>query len=122
MLNYFEKNPTHEEISVELLKNVALARLAVIGASSLLSKAYLPNEAQINNDLKRLFALLMKFIKDVRNSEGHMFLLRQVIRCHGSRELQIIIEKSQFDWLGLKADEENELVCPFISFLLISVC
>ncbi|XP_057290514.1 E3 ubiquitin-protein ligase rnf213-alpha-like isoform X3 [Hydractinia symbiolongicarpus] len=114
VLNYFEKKPTHEEISVELLKNVALARLAVIGASSLLSKAYLPNEemhsSQINNDLKRLFALLMKFIKDVRNSEGHMFLLRQVIRCHGSRELQIIIEKSQFDWLGLKTDEENELV------------
>ena len=81
-------------------------------AAELLCTCYLDKNVddKINAILQKVFALLMKLIKDDRNSDGHMFLLRQILRNHGNRELQLIIEESQHDWLMIKHTAEEEKV------------
>lgn len=111
---YFSDHAVHNEITMDLLKYVALARLSLVGATQLLCSRFLEqykNENKVlDNELRKVFAQLRELIGDNRNTDAHMFMLRHVIRCHGNRELIKIIEESQFHWLALQMDDGNNTV------------
>ena len=73
-------------------------------------------EAQIS---KKLFAFLMKFISKVRNSEMHMFFLREIIRRYGLRELDNVVKETEFTWLNLDREDESHVS---IIFCILSLC
>lgn len=111
---YFADHAVHNEITMDLLKYVALARLSLVGATQLLCSRFLEqykNENKVlDNELRKVFAQLRELIGDNRNTEAHMFMLRHIIHCHGNRELIKIIEESQFHWLALQMDDGNNTV------------
>ena len=111
---YFADHVVHNEITMDLLKYVALARLSLVGATQLLCFRFLAqykNENNtLDNELRKVFAQLREIIGDNRNTDAHMFMLRHIIRCHGNRELIKIIEESQFHWLALQMDNGNNTV------------
>ena len=108
-----------DEMNINLLKQVAYARLSLVGASSILCQRYLTDykisDAKQEKEFKQLLALLTKFIMAAQNSDGHMFLLRQIIRNYGNRELQLVIEQSQINCLNLQR-ATNAQVCFMFLF------
>lgn len=112
-LKDIDECPVHSNISLELLKQVASTRMAVSESAQLLCSRYftkeIPYDRVLDEKLQRLFAYLMKLNQKYINSDGYLFLLRLIIRSHGSRALHIIIQESQFDWLALKVQEEEEV-------------
>ena len=111
---YFADHAVHNEITMDLLKHVALARLSLVGAAQLLCcrflEQYKNENCTLDNELHKVFAHLREIIGDNRNTDAHMFMLRHIIRCHGNRELMKIIEESQFNWLALQTNNENNTV------------
>ena len=125
------KPPVCSKLSIELLKHMAMTRFSLVGSVSLLNLSYLTqSEIEIDNqvakELKRLFAILMKLVLAVKNSSVHMFILRQIIHCYGIKDLQVIIEKSKFNWLNLDTTKTDDLVsavlfCSYYVFELINL-
>lgn len=111
---YFAIRPLHNQVTVELLKYVALARLSLVGATQLLCARYLgqysDEDSSLDRELRKVFAQLRIIIGDNRNTDAHFFMLRLIIRSHGNQELTKIIEKSQFHWLKLQLSDEDNTV------------
>ena len=114
MRTYFAEHPIPTKITVELLEKVALARLGLVGASHLLCEKYQEQckDEDKKLDLKRreVFADLMEICDGNRNTDAHMFILRHIIRSCGNRGLRTVIEESQFKWLELEMNNDNNTV------------
>ena len=112
--NYFAIHKLHNQVTVELLKYVALARLSLVGATQLLCARFLgqysDEDGSLDRELRKVFAQLRIIIGDSRNTDAHLFMLRCIIRSHGNQELTKIIEKSQFHWLKLQLNDEDNRV------------
>ena len=111
---YFAIQQLHNQVTVELLKYVALARLSLVGATQLLCARYLEQysdeDSSLDRELRKVFAQLRIIIGDNRNTDAHLFMLRFIIRSHGNQELTKIIEKSQYHWLQLQFDNKDNTV------------
>lgn len=111
---YFAIHTLHNQVTVELLKYVALARLSLVGATQLLCARFLGQysgkDSSLDRELRKVFAQLRIIIGDNRNTNAHLFILRFIIRSHGNQELTKIIEKSQFHWLKLQLNDEDNMV------------
>lgn len=112
-LRYFMEHQVTPHITVDLLKFTARARLAISTACHLLCVRFLTNE--VDNEasqeaLKRFFPRLMNFIDLGKNSEMHMFVLRQILHNYGYRELQEVEMRSEYHWLTLEEDQANQQV------------
>ena len=114
MRTYFAEHPSPTKITVELLEKVALARLGLVGASHLLCEKYQEQckDEDKKLDLKRreVFADLIEIFDGNTNTDAHMFILRHIIRSCGNRGLRTVIEESQFKWLELDMNNDNDTV------------
>lgn len=96
------------QISANQLKNVARARVAIASACKLLCDIYITEKEVDRMDsqtLKAFFPLLMRYIEPQSNTQLHCFVLRQIVFEHGFRELNQVIQRSEYDWLNMQFDE-----------------
>lgn len=56
-------------------------------------------DSQSKENLKKFFSILNDIMKLGKNSEMHIFLLREIVHRHGYRELQKIIKNSEYNLL-----------------------
>lgn len=107
---------------MELLEKVALARLGLVGALHLVCAKYKEQckDEDKKLDLKRreVFAHLIEIFGGNRNTDVHMFILRHIIRFCGNRGLRTVIEESQFEWLELDLNSDNNMV-RFVSIWVL---
>ena len=101
-----------ENINSRILKDVARARVAITTVCKLLCEMYVSNTKIDDADsdrLKQFFPLLINYIQPEVNSELHLFVLRQIVFDHGYRELDQVIQRSEYEWLNLQhANGNNE--------------
>ena len=118
-----------QTIDSRFLKEVAKARVAIITLCKLLCEIYVSDtkiaDSGDSERLKSIFPLLIKYTKPERNSELHLFVLRQIVFEHGYRELDQVIQRSEYDWLNLQhANGNNEaqvkLIFIFLLYILLS--
>lgn len=110
----------HNEITVDLLKNVANTRFILSSTASILQtycKLKASGKRSVDKEYQKLFALLMKFILKVRKSEIHMFFLREVIRRYGVKELDNIVKETEFTWLNLEVEDPTKVRVMQINIL-----
>ena len=91
-------------ISSNLLKDVARARVAIATACKLLCDIHVTGQ-ETREDFEKLqafFPLLIKYVQPEPNTQLHFFVLRQIVFEHGSRELDQVIQRSEYDWLKLQ--------------------
>ena len=112
-----QQTSVYSKLSVDLLKHMAMARFSLVCTVSLLNLRYLSQskiDDKVEKELQRLFAVLTKLVLAVKNSSVHMFILRQIIHCYGMKDLQVIIEQSDFNWLNLDTTKTDDLVSCFV--------
>ena len=101
-------------ISVNLLKQVARARVAITTACRLLSDIYLTERPDIDEPtrakLTAFFHHLTNFTTNPPNTDVHLFLQRQIIFEHGSREMTELVRRSGYRWLDLQTGQANQQV------------
>lgn len=113
-------NRVIQQINANHLKNVARARVAIASACKLLCDIHIAGSEVDRKDsetLQAFFPLLMRFIEPKSNTQLHCFVLRQIIFEHGSRELDQVIRRSEYDWLKLHID--NPAAQPAVRFIII---
>lgn len=102
------------EITVNLLKQVARARVAITATCKLLSDIYLVENPDIDepsrSKLEEFFPLLANFTNNPPNTDVHLFIQRQIIFEHGNREMAELVRRSQYGWLELQTDQANQPV------------
>ena len=102
------RNRVIQHINADHLKNVARARVSIVSACKLLCDIHITGKEVDRNDLETLqafFPLLMMYIQQEPNSQLHFFVLRQIVFEHGSRELDQVIQRSEYDWLKLHIND-----------------
>ncbi|XP_066927560.1 E3 ubiquitin-protein ligase rnf213-alpha-like [Clytia hemisphaerica] len=104
-------NRNVHEISASLLKDVARARVAITHSCALLTKLYIGDHENKDADkdiLRTFFPLLMRFCQEgCKNTEMHLFILKQIVFEHGYRELDHVIEMSEYDWLNMERENTD---------------
>ena len=88
---------------VSFLERTATLRVILSISAKILCAWFLAEEKSVDQRLKstldKFFATLTKFVLKYKNSEAHIYLLKQVVRNHGIQSLKEIVMKSEMEWL-----------------------
>lgn len=107
--SYFLENRA-TSIDITMLKNIAMMRMCISAAASVLCLNHLGKANEQTDKTQRLLANLMKFITSdkVPNSDAHMFLIRQIVNQFDQRTFQDVC--MEFKWINLDRSSDFQKV------------
>ena len=109
---FFSTHPK-SRLDADLLEMIALTRVCLSACADILSSEGSTffeekEDRQLKREHESVVASLGLFVKDIKNTDIHMFLHRQFIRVYGKQELHKIITENP--WIALDTPENEQNV------------
>ncbi|XP_066922902.1 E3 ubiquitin-protein ligase rnf213-alpha-like [Clytia hemisphaerica] len=110
--DYFSTSRPNNSLDVQLLEKIAQTRVCLSACADILSTdgstfIQQSNDPNLKKEHEIVIAALSLLIRQVKNTDVHMFLHRQIIHLHGKQELHKISTENPWSALDTPGNDQN---------------